>query len=160
MIYEDEFKVCVHSREELSALLVFKHFFYSMPRILLLLFHLREKIAGFIGLKKAGSQSQHMTYITDFTAEVGSSLGLFEVKEHNHKKIVTAQNDRHLDFVFTISLEKNTTWSLCATTKVTIHNMVGHIYFYAVKPIHKYFMPIILKRLRHRLESIPIELPE
>jgi hypothetical protein len=39
------------------------------------------------------------------------------------------------------------------TTAVQINSGLGRIYLWAVKPIHRVLMPILLKRLCHRLSK-------
>lgn len=92
--------------------------------------------------------------IEQFEGRIGEKIALFEVWDRNETEIVTGQRDKHLDFVLAFKLEKHEhEYTLLLTTVVQINSILGKIYFWIVKPIHKLIMPILTQRLCQRLKN-------
>jgi hypothetical protein len=71
----------------------------------------------------------------------GHRATFFELLQERENEIVLGEDDSHLDF--RVSLLRThehgdqSRWHLTVTTFVRIHNLVGRIYFAAIKPFHK-----------------------
>ena len=80
------------------------------------------------------------------------SLGDFVIilKEKNH--IITELKDRHLDFRFSIMIRGNEgKTKVFLSTIVKINNFLGRVYFFLIKPFHRFIVPNILKRLSKKI---------
>jgi hypothetical protein len=131
-----------------------KHFFYSIPKFGIWMIQLREFAAKKLGLKTASGRKGTAIEIEQFTGNIGDKIALFEVWNRDANEIVTGQRDKHLDFVLVFKLESNKeVHNLELFTAVQVNSSLGRLYLWAVKPIHKLLMPVILQRLCHRLET-------
>ena len=131
-----------------------KQFFFSIPRFFIGLLWIREVIGKRLGLKTAKGKTATLGEIERFKGQIGDSIALFHVWDRQANAIVTGQRDKHLDFVLVFTLtNQGRQHTLELTTAVQIKSGLGRIYLWAVKPIHWVLMPILLKRLCHRLSK-------
>lgn len=124
-----------------------------MPKSMEALIMLRELMAKKIGLKTAEGRKSILKELEEFDGNVGSKIGLFEVVERSEDKLITGQNDTHLDFRLLFLVERGNPQKITLTTEVITHNLLGNIYFLFVMPMHKLIMPWVLKRMKRRLEQ-------
>ena len=131
-------------------------FFHSFSSSFRLLLNIRETIAKYFGLKTAQktSQEEREKIRENFEANIGDKIAIFEVLQKNDTELLTGQKDKHLDFKLSfIRYEEDDFIVLKLITSVKIHNTLGRIYFSIIKPIHRFYMRRILKRM----EKILIE---
>jgi len=125
-------------------------FFLSFPKSFKILLNTREFIAKRLGLKTAPKteKDSRLEKLYKFKGDIGESVAIFEVKDKNDKELLTGQKDSHLDFKLSFIVYKNDgNINLELATTVIINNLLGKIYFGVVKPIHKYYLKKILKRM-------------
>ena len=131
-----------------------KQFFFSIPKFGIWMLQFRELIGKKLGLKTANGRKGTLIEIEQFKGQIGDRIALFEVWNRNANEIVTGQRDKHLDFVLVFKLENNEEeHNLQLITAVQINSRLGRIYLWAIKPIHMLLMPMIMRRLCHRLEN-------
>lgn len=105
-----------------------------------------------------------ITYATNFkiekqvnVIEAGSenSKGLFNVLDRTDNEILMGEDDKHLNYRISFFLNRDDNkvknYSLIISTIVLINNRLGKIYFFLVKPFHKWIVPDIMKRMMKKL---------
>ncbi|MCG8577970.1 MAG: DUF2867 domain-containing protein [Flavobacteriales bacterium] len=125
-------------------------FFKSFPSFFTKMLLFRESVARFIGLKTAPktSEEEREKKINEFQGDVGDSIAIFEVLDRNETELLTGQKDKHLDFLFSfISYQKENNHIIELATTVVIHNFLGRVYFFFVRPVHRIYMKRIMKRM-------------
>ena len=112
----------------------------------------REAVARPLGLKTANGKKATLLEIKRFEGNVGERIALFEVWNRTEKEIVTGQRDKHLDFILSFYLEtRENQYTLKLFTVIQFNSRLGRAYFLVVKPIHRLLMPVLVRRLCHRL---------
>lgn len=132
-------------------------FFKSFSPFLTKLIITREIIAKKLGLKTENkiTNNQRNKLIDEFEGNIGDSIAIFEVLHKNDTELLTGQTDKHLDFKLSfICYKENEDKIVELATTVKFHNLLGKIYFFFVKPFHRYFMKRILKRMNDELIKI------
>lgn len=127
----------------------FIDFFEASTPFFRTLVRVREWIAKILGLKTdpAGPDAE-ATMFAGFTGQPGESAGIFKVIARTETELLTGQTDKHLDFLLsTISYQEAGRWVVEVATVVEIHNLLGKVYFFFVKPIHRFYVQRILHRM-------------
>lgn len=79
--------------------------------------------------------------------EIGQRVGSFTVQSIEANELIVGDDDRHLNFrISTIKTEREGCAYITVSTSVEIHNLLGHIYMFVVKPFHQFLAPYMLKR--------------
>ncbi len=121
--------------------------FSSLPDWFALLFKLREKLAGLVGLK-TGNQEEFEKMKSEFKGKPGEQLSIFKVYDRNEEELLMGENDKHLDFRLSFFIkEKGDQTELLLSTTVQYNAVSGKLYFFFVKPFHRLIVPILLKRM-------------
>lgn len=131
-------------------------FFKSFPKTFMGLLRLREWIAKRLNLKTAPetNETDRLERLHNFNGHIGESVAVFDVLESDQRELVTGQKDSHLDFKLSfISYSENGRVMMQMATTVVINNTIGKMYFAVVKPIHKYYMRQIFKRMEFTLAN-------
>jgi Protein of unknown function (DUF2867) len=146
--YEDTF--LVHCPADVSSTDVLLAFFSSTPKIVRWLLALRDALVSAFGLKSATRRVR----LDRSMLQSGSRIGLFEVGPILPHSAVIGADDAHLNFRVLLSNEDA---SLRCKTQVEFHNTLGRVYFFFVKPLHRWIAPLVLRStaraLEHRLPS-------
>ena len=123
-------------------------FFLSFPFWVLWLMRFRDFLVSFFGLKKP-DENTFFDEIERFKGEIGDSISLFKVYDKKANEMLTGVNDKHLDFRISFLLDPadENSKDLTIATIVQFNNLLGRIYFLAVRPFHKLVIPSILKRM-------------
>ncbi len=132
-------------------------FFKSFSPLLIKLIISREVIAKKLRLKTVNKMSykQRNKLLDKFEGNIGDSIAIFEVLDKNDIELLTGQTDKHLDFKLSfISYKEDEDKIVELATTVKFHNLLGKIYFFFVKPFHRYFMKRLLKRMNEELIKI------
>jgi hypothetical protein len=137
---------------------VTKAFFSSAPKQVHFLFELRNKIVSLFGLKTPSKVNNRQEILNNSKFEVGNRFGLFTVFQKTENEIILGENDKHLDFRISLSLQKpiensDSNKKVTIVTTVFYHNWFGRLYFLPVKPIHKLIVPAMLKGIIKNLEN-------
>ena len=69
----------------------------------------------------------------------------FPIIEKRENEIVMGENDKHLDFRVSVSVDRENSF-IYLTTIVHFNNFFGRLYFLPVKPFHKIIVKSSLKR--------------
>ena len=131
-------------------------FFKSFPPFFIRLLHFRESLAKIFGLKTVPKKAKYEIEkeLNKFEGNIGDSIAIFEVIDKNDIELLTGQKDKHLDFILSfISYKKANCSIIELATTVNIHNFLGKTYFFFVRPIHRYYMKKIMKRMVKELEN-------
>jgi hypothetical protein len=76
----------------------------------------------------------------------GDRAGIFRILARNTEELLMGENDRHLDFRFSLVLrEAGAFQDIFATTTVRFHNVWGRLYFLFVAPVHRLVIPSMLR---------------
>jgi hypothetical protein len=146
--YEDTF--LVHCPPDVSSTDVLLAFFSSAPKIVRWLLALRNAVGSAFALKSTARRAR----LDRSMLRPGSRIGLFEVGPILPHSAVIGADDAHLNFRISLSNEDA---SLRCKTQVEFHNALGRVYFFFVKPLHRWIVPLVLRStaraLEHRLPS-------
>lgn len=101
----------------------------------------RNKIVSKIGLKNLGhlGNLDSKKPIDDY--QIGDSVGIFTLILLSDNEIILGDSDKHLDVKVSVYKENNTSDLISISTVVHIHNIVGRLYMFFVKPMHKIIVP-------------------
>jgi len=125
-------------------------FFKSFPPFFIKLILFRERIAKIFGIKTATktTKEEREKILNEFEGKIGDSITIFKVINKENIELLTGQTDKHLDFKLSfISYEKDNHAIIELATAVNIHNLLGKMYFFFVRPFHRFYMKRILKRM-------------
>lgn len=149
--YEDNFAAQVDGPVDLAKLPVL--FFKCFPTWFKMLMGLREVIAKPLGLKTS-HEMDIGEQIKNFQGEVGDSIAVFKVIGRSETEILTGEDDKHLNFrcsFFAFPNEGGTEIQLATTVRFT--GWMGRVYFFPVRPLHRFVMPIILRRMGRKIKK-------
>ncbi|MEO1448550.1 MAG: DUF2867 domain-containing protein [Bacteroidota bacterium] len=156
--YSDSFaEVVSNSSPPFTVADAAKSFFTSTPPWVKALMQIRNAIVAPFGLKidapetSLGPEEQRNA----FTAQAGDQLGIFKVYDVSEQELIMGEDDKHLDFRVSVLKDEPTEEGtrLILTTTVYFHNRWGRLYFLPVKPIHKFIVPAVLRRMVKQLED-------
>ena len=129
-------------------------FFKSFPKSFTVLLHTREFIAKQLRLKTAPKldENKRKELLHQFKGEIGEQVAIFKVLDKNENELLTGQKDSHLDFQLSfLVFENENDIRMELATTVIINNSIGRIYFAIIKPIHKFYLKVILRRMERVL---------
>ena len=132
--YEDCF-YCQADNRDFKSVDIVKLFFNSVPGWFSTLMQLREKVAGFIGLKTASlTEEQFKAQLDAYTGKKEDKLALFNTWYCDTNEIVFGEIDRHLDFCFSMkTVPEHSGTGIYLSTTVRYNNWMGPVYFFPVK---------------------------
>ncbi|MBN2041808.1 MAG: DUF2867 domain-containing protein [Spirochaetes bacterium] len=140
--YCDSYSIKVQTKESIDKITTD---IFQTPSWADALMAIRNKAVKLFGLQGGGRKKN--TGISDYYP-VGSKAVYFTVIDRNENEIVTAENDKHLNFrvsVMTVREANNVIIHL--TTLVKFNNIIGRIYFLPVKPFHRLIVASLLQRI-------------
>lgn len=140
--YCDSFSVITQTNDSLDSITTT---IFQTPKWANLLMGIRNTIFSLFALDKGGYKDRR--HIADHYP-VGSRAVYFTVIDRNDNEIITAENDKHLDFrisVFEDGEQHNRRIHL--TTLVKYHNALGRFYFFIIRAFHRRIVVGLLKRL-------------
>lgn len=107
------------------------------------LMRLRNALVAPFGLK-TGKGLPPAAIPARFSA--GDRAGIFRVLARSAEELLLGEDDRHLDFRFSLLLrESEACQEVFATTTVHFHNVWGRLYFLFVAPVHRLIIPAMLR---------------
>jgi Protein of unknown function (DUF2867) len=106
---------------------------------------LRNFIVSKVGLRDAGklSSAGEPKPLADY--RVGDRVGIFTVNHISESEVVMGDDDKHL--AVQVSLCKLAGDQVVISTVVHIHNWMGHVYMFFVKPMHRIIAPAVLSKI-------------
>jgi hypothetical protein len=79
--------------------------------------------------------------------ELGRRVGPFTVQSVAPNELIVGDDDSHLNFrISTMKTEREGHFYITVSTAVEVHNTLGRIYMWVVKPFHKFLAPYMVKR--------------
>ena len=155
--YIDSFQSCFSSKDESVNIDTIAHLFLTGgPKWVDSLLMLRNKLVGVFGLKtpmpgNTDKQDQTIDY------QPGEKAGLFKVFAKSENELLLGEDDKHLDFRVSILLEPlndgTNTKKIALTTAVKFNNWFGKLYFFPVKPFHRFIVHSAVKELVAQVEK-------
>ncbi len=152
--YADAFQGTFKKEFSVSTVDVIKSFFQATPFWVIILMKIRNFLVRWVGIK-APVVKNAKEVLNHFHGKIGDSLGgVFHVVGVTQKEILTAEKDKHLDFCLSFIVEeRDSNYHITLTTVVKFNSLLGKIYFFPVKPIHKIIVKILLKKMIKQLSA-------
>jgi len=132
---------CVVTAEQAA-----RAFFMSVPRWVHGLLAVRNLPAKLLGLKTG--EGHTMEDMANAPCVSGQAFGFFTVVDRTEEEILMGEEDRHLDFLFSVmvrALPGKAAPSVIMATAVRFNNLLGRLYFIPVKPFHRIIVRAMLK---------------
>jgi Protein of unknown function (DUF2867) len=108
------------------------------------LMRLRNAIVAPLGLKTEPDPA--LKERSEGPLGTGNRVGIFRVLSRSTQELLFGENDKHLDFRFSLLLrERAGCQEVFATTTVHFHNGWGRFYFLFVAPVHRLIIPAMLR---------------
>jgi hypothetical protein len=107
--------------------------------------HARNAIVKRLGLKDLGGMAQIDTNRPLQDWRVGERVGIFTVLHLSEDEVVMGNDDKHLEVQ--VSLLKTAQGKVIVSTVVHIHNALGRVYMFFVKPAHRVIAPAVLAQI-------------
>lgn len=124
--------------------------FQSAPGWVESLFSLRNRIAGYLGLKTGRDNPRDL----DPPYQIGQRIGLFRIIALTGSEAIIGENDRHLDFRISLLMVHNYAGSqLVVSTLVNRKNALGVLYFSVVKPFHRLIVPVMARAMARKIDG-------
>lgn len=146
--FMDAHQVAAHD-PEISAFQAYVAVFADEPRWMRGLMELRGKIATRFGLMHDFDKGKPLTpasSLAEFSTP-GVRAGGFTVQSVLANEFIVGDNDRHLDFrISVLRHQQNGKTFITVATAVEIHNFLGRVYMFVVKPFHRFIAPFMLRR--------------
>lgn len=108
---------------------------------------LRNRVVEKLGLKNLGGLS---TFDAEKPAQAylpGERVGIFTLFEQSFDEVLLGDKDKHLDVTLSVHRQQRSpdeVW-VTVTTVVRVHNALGRLYMWPVKPMHKLIAPAVLR---------------
>ena len=116
----------------------------QLPRWVGALMRMRNAIVAPLGLKTEPDPA--LQERPEGAFETGNRIGIFRVLARSAQELLFGENDKHLDFRFSLLLrERADAQEVFATTTVHFHNAWGRLYFLFVAPVHRLIIPAMLR---------------
>ena len=141
--YFDAFKMDLKD-ETLSAELIYKGMFSTVPAWVGDLMKIRNKVVSLFGLKSVKGDS-------DLEFKVGNRAGMFHIYFISEHEVIAGEDDRHLNFRVSVLKEGN---KVTVTTLVKYHNWFGKFYMTLIKPFHRWIVQIMMKNYLKKCRGI------
>lgn len=141
--YFDAFKMDLKD-ETLSAELIYKGMFSTVPEWVEYLMKIRNKVVSLFGLKSVKGDS-------DLEFKVGNRAGMFHIYFISENEVIAGEDDRHLNF--RVSVLKGSK-KVTVTTLVKYHNWFGKFYMTLIKPFHRWIVQIMMKNYLKKCRGI------
>ena len=127
-------------------------FFHSCPAWVMILLRIRNIIVAPFGIRhnqKLMEVDASSVYAEGKKYQIGDFVGPWRVVDRTDTEIVLRENDTHLDFALSLSVQgqPGERRLLTCTTVVHFNRRIGRLYFFVVRPFHCLIVPSGLKRL-------------
>jgi len=134
--YEDTFSVpCPAGTSAIDVLL---GFFSAAPKPVRILMDIRNRMVSLFGLKT----ERPVRRVDVSMLQAGGRVGFFEIGSVTRDAAVVGADDAHLNFRVLLNIRDEV---LSCQTRVQFNNVLGRIYFFFVRPFHRWIVPMMLK---------------
>jgi len=126
--------------------ITFKFFSVKLPFVDSLVY-IRNFIVKIWGLRTDFEDTQKPLFVQKY--DVGDQLVYFTIVSRTENVIVLEENDKHLLFrIYCSVIKENDRKNIFSiSTVVHFHNRWGRLYFFFVKPFHKWIVSSTIKKL-------------
>ena len=132
-----------------SALSLFIESLSVTPRWVERCMALRNRMATVAGLKDLGALSAIDPGREASVYRPGDRVGVFTLIHNSREEVLLGDRDKHLDV--TLSVHRRSVADgrvlVTVTTVVHVHNGLGRLYMFVVKPLHRRIAPAVLRAL-------------
>lgn len=129
-----------------SSLQVWLDHASKIPAWINLLMAMRNQIVSILGLKNLGHLGNVDTDKKATDYKVGDRVGIFTLLSINENEVILGDDDKHLDVKVSVYSEGNGRNVVSISTVVHVHNLMGKVYMFFVKPLHKIIVPSAIIR--------------
>ena len=113
--------------------------FNTTPKWVDSLFVLRNKIAGWFGLKTDLPQDFNENF------KVGGYINFFKIYSISDTAVILGADDSHLNFRALINNDQSESYNIKVVTLVEYNNLKGKIYMKIIKPFHRQIVKRMVK---------------
>ncbi|MCB0414785.1 MAG: DUF2867 domain-containing protein [Bdellovibrionales bacterium] len=139
--YEDSYSI--ECPEDLLMSEVLNSFFTMTPWPIRILMRIRNFFVSFFKLKTGRSDRTFKSK----EIKSGDQIGLFEIEEIGRDFVLMGADDTHLNFRVAFEVQDGL---LKCNTRVKFNNLSGKVYFYLIRPFHRFIVPALLRSsIRH-----------
>jgi len=113
--------------------------FNTTPKWVDSLFVLRNKIAGWFGLKTDLPKDYNENF------KVGGYINFFKIYSISDTAVILGADDSHLNFRALINNDQSESYNIKVVTLVEYNNLKGEIYMKIIKPFHRQIVKRMVK---------------
>ncbi len=107
---------------------------------------LRGHIAVLLGLTHPFDTTKHSSNVVP-VLRLGVRVGAFTVQTVSPNEVIVGDDDKHLNFrISCLKTASGGRTYITISTAVEIHNTLGRIYMFVVKPFHRFIAPFMVQR--------------
>ena len=134
--------------ENRSPLELYLYMFSKTPGWIDFLMKSRNSFVKLLGLKDLGKLSGVSEKTPASQYRIGDRAGIFKLLEMGETEVVLGETDRHLDVKLSLlKLSSEGKVTVFVSTVVHVHNVLGRIYMFFIKPAHKVIAPATVVKL-------------
>lgn len=120
--------------------------FLRTPAWVDFLMGLRNRLVARLGLKNLGALSAVDRAKAAGDYVVGDRVGIFSLRYVSPEEVILGDSDRHLDVLVSVrKFSRDGRPWVAVTTVVHVHNRLGHVYMFFVRPAHRLIAPATLR---------------
>ncbi len=141
---------------QLSALAHFMSAVERTPRWINTCMALRNRAVGFVGLKNLGRMSALQRGKPASAYRPGDRVGIFTLFDDTFDEALLGDKDKHLDVVLSVHrrpIPESDRVLVTVTTVVHVHNTLGRVYMWPVRPMHRLIAPAVLNVIGRSLRA-------
>ena len=152
--YDDSFMAEWTSSQTFSSEEMLIAVFCHTPAWLATLYAMRNMLVKLLHIS-AKTDLTHGNGDLASSIKAGKPYGIYSVPFKSLSETVLLGKDRHLDFYLSLQVQSvdATRQRMIATTLVRYNNPSGRLYFFFVRPFHRFIVPMMIKSTILRLEG-------
>ncbi len=111
---------------------------------------LRNRLAGWVGLKNLGALSTLDPNKPEQDYLPGDRVGIFTLRSKLPDEVVVFDRDKHLEVALSVCRLPRVVGqpqTIVVSTVVHVHNLLGRLYMLPVTPLHQRIVPAVMARL-------------
>ena len=109
---------------------------------------LRNRVAGWFGLKNLGHLNGATARRPASEYKLGDRVGIFSILYLSDEEVILGDKDKHLQVRVSVRKLAGPRSAIAVATVVHIHNLLGRVYMLFVAPVHRRIVPAMLGRYR------------
>jgi hypothetical protein len=111
---------------------------------------LRNRMAGWVGLKNLGGLSAIDRHKLEQDYAPGDRVGIFTLRSNRPDEVLLFDRDKHLEVVLSVCrlpAVSPQAQVVVVSTVVHVHNLLGRLYMLPVTPLHRRIVPAVMASL-------------